>query len=40
MKILVENVANEYLDASLQKRGYVLYRALGDNIWPPTYWQA
>jgi hypothetical protein len=40
MKVLVENVANEYLQASLQKRGYVLYRALGDNIWPPTYWQA
>jgi hypothetical protein len=40
LKILVENVSNEHLDASLRKRGYVLYRALGDNVWPPTYWQA
>ena len=40
LTILVENVANEHLQAFMLKRGYAEYRSPGGGAWPPTYWQA
>lgn len=40
LNVLVENVHNEHLRAFMERRGYQLYRPVGDpGGWPPTYWR-